>query len=45
MSNLIFNLRIFYWHFQIKRDSPYVQFGFNSYRWHRRAVWPWIELT
>ena len=44
MSNLIFNLRIFYWHFQIARDAPYVRFGFNHYRWEHGIGWHWIEL-
>lgn len=41
MSNLLLNLRIACWHFQIMRDRPWVRFGFNRYRWehgHRRPI-------
>lgn len=44
MSNLIFNLRLWYWHFQIARDAPWVSISFNRYRWGSGERSPWIEL-
>ena len=35
MSNLIINWRFWYWHFQIRRDPPYMSFGRNWWRWDR----------
>ena len=44
MSNLLFNLRLWYWHFQIRRDRPWISFSRNPYRWARGERSPWIEL-
>lgn len=33
MSNLWLNLRVWYLHFQIMRDRPWVRIGMNWYLW------------
>lgn len=30
MSNLLFNMRIGCWHFQISKDMPFVKFVYNQ---------------
>lgn len=42
MSNLLFNLRVWCWHFQIMRDRPWVRVGYNKY--HRGAGSSFVEL-
>lgn len=44
MSNLIFNLRVFYWHFQIMRDRPFVRISANSYWKNGKWKEKWVEL-
>lgn len=44
MSNLIFNLRIACWHFQIERDWPWFRVSFNDYHKGRLGKGsPWVE--
>lgn len=43
MSNLLLNIRIFRWHFQIHRDRPFVSFGYNEYYRHRPLP-SWFEV-
>lgn len=44
MSNLIFNLRFWYWHFQIRRDRPWISLSFNPYHWNHGIGWRWFQL-
>ena len=43
MSNLIFNLRIKTWHFQIMRDRPFIRIYRNMY-YYKNPNFPWMEL-
>jgi len=45
VSNLILNLRVWYWHLQIDRDRWWApRITFNDYRWELGERSPWIEL-
>lgn len=44
MSNLLLNIRFWYWHFQISRDRPYGSFGRNRWRWENGERFPWFEI-
>ena len=45
MSNLIFNLRIGLWHFQIRRDWPFVAIQRNDYHEGKLGKSsPWIAF-
>jgi hypothetical protein len=44
MSNLIFNLRILYWHIQIERHPLRGAIRFNTFLWHRGLKGQWVEL-
>lgn len=35
MSNLIVNIRVAYWHFQVQRDRPWISVSLNRYWWDR----------
>jgi hypothetical protein len=39
MSNTIVNIRVFYWHFQVMRDRPWVRLSFNRYWWDVGVRW------
>lgn len=43
MSNLIFNLRILFWHIQIERGRWCPTISFNSYHRERGFVRPYVE--
>lgn len=43
MSNLIFNLRILFWHIQIERGRWYPTISLNSYHRERGFVRPYVE--
>ena len=44
MSDLIFNLRVWYWHFQIGRNWPWLRFGRNEWRWQRGEFKPRVQI-
>lgn len=44
MSDLLLNLRIWYYHFQIKKHRPWVRISFNRYRAEFRDWRPFIEF-
>jgi hypothetical protein len=44
MSNLFFNIRVLYWHFQLMSDRPYVRFSFNPHHWEQGIGWSWVRV-
>lgn len=46
MSNLLLNVRFGSWHFQIRRDAPFLSISRNSYhdRARKSGGWKWFEI-
>jgi hypothetical protein len=44
MSNLVFNLRVLFWHVQVERGRWYPTISFNGYHRKRGFVRPYVEL-